>query len=370
MIEGGANVATSETSGKPGSVVGARNSKLIGRRPVALDRVLDDRMFAGTAMTSRPDVMRVGRIRGTSMAMTRPVFADPRTDFVFQRIFGSEDHKPVLLGFLNDLLELDDAHRIRSVSLLPPEQRPKVEELKYSIVDVKCVDVRGTTYVVEMQVLNVEAFEKRVMYNVAKAYTNQLDVGQVYPDLNDVIGISICDFELWPRKDGFTVPMLSRWRMQEQKSGTQGLAQLQLVFLELPKYDGTTEPRTLVDKWAYFFREAGSLTAIPEALAHPPVLEALEAARTARFTTAEWDAYIRAGMAIQNERGALSLARKEGRREGREEGRKDGLRVAIEALCEAFGIELSAERRTKLQALDTRGLEALLAKLRAERRWP
>src|SRR5678815_4436539 len=126
--------------------------------------------------------------------MTRPVFADPKTDFVFQRIFGSEDHKPVLLGLLNDLLELDDAHRIQSVSLLAPEQRPKVAELKYSIVDVKCVDVRGTTYVVEMQVLNVEAFEKRVVYNVATAYTNQLDAGQVYPDLNDVIGITTVSY--------------------------------------------------------------------------------------------------------------------------------------------------------------------------------
>src|SRR5678815_3963326 len=144
--------------------------------------------------------------------MTRPVFADPKTDFVFQRIFGSEDHKPVLLGLLNDLLELDDAHRIQSVSLLAPEQRPKVAELKYSIVDVKCVDVRGTTYVVEMQVLNVEAFEKRVVYNV----------GQAYPDLNDVIGITICDFELWPHSKCYAVPMLSRWRMQEQKSGTRG----------------------------------------------------------------------------------------------------------------------------------------------------
>jgi predicted transposase/invertase (TIGR01784 family) len=169
--------------------------------------------------------------------MVRPVFADPKTDFVFQRIFGSEDHKPILLGFLNDLLELDEAHRIQSVSLLSPEQRPKVAELKNSIVDVKCVDVRGTTYVVEMQVLNVEAFEKRVVYNVAKAYTNQLDAGQTYPDLNDVIGISICDFELWPRKTGSSVPMLSRWRMQEQKRGTTGLSQLQLVFLELPKYE-------------------------------------------------------------------------------------------------------------------------------------
>jgi predicted transposase/invertase (TIGR01784 family) len=298
--------------------------------------------------------------------MSRPLFADPKTDFVFQRIFGSEDHKPVLLGFLNDLLELDDAHRIKSVSLLPPEQRPKVSELKHSIVDVKCVDIRGTTYVVEMQVLNVEAFEKRVMYNVAKAYTNQLDAGQIYPELNDVIGITICDFELWPRKKGFGVPMLSRWRMQEQNSGTHGLSQLQLVFLELPKYEDGKAPESLVEKWAYFFREAESLTAIPQALSHPPVLEALEAARTARFTTSEWDAYIRAGMAIQNERGALSLAH----REGREQGREEALRLGSEALCDAFAIDLSIERKRQLQALDATGLEALMAKLRAERRWP
>jgi hypothetical protein len=44
--------------------------------------------------------------------MVRPVFADPKTDFVFQRIFGSEDHKPVLIGFLNDLLELALDHRL------------------------------------------------------------------------------------------------------------------------------------------------------------------------------------------------------------------------------------------------------------------
>ncbi len=50
-----------------------------------------------------------------------PVFGDPKTDFVFQRVLGSEDHKTALLGFLNDILQLDDAHRITSVALLPPE---------------------------------------------------------------------------------------------------------------------------------------------------------------------------------------------------------------------------------------------------------
>jgi predicted transposase/invertase (TIGR01784 family) len=273
-----------------------------------------------------------------------PVFGDPKTDFVFQRIFGSEDHKTALIGFLNDILQLDQTHRVTSVMLLPPEQRPKVSELKYSIVDVKCVDVRGTTYVVEMQVFNVEAFEKRVIYNVAKAYTNQLGVGFAYPELDDVIGISICDFELWPRAQAPHVPMLSRWRMQEQQSGVIGLPQLPLVFLELPKYSGGDDPQSFVDKWAYFFREAENLMAIPVALRHPQLLDALDGARTARFNRQEWDAYIAAGMAIQNERGALSLARGEERVEERARAVLTVLRVRGIAVPDAARVRILAEK--------------------------
>ncbi|MFO0757039.1 MAG: Rpn family recombination-promoting nuclease/putative transposase [Byssovorax sp.] len=206
----------------------------------------------------------------------------------------------------------------------------------------KCVDARGTTYVVEMQVLNVEAFEKRVVYNVAKAYTNQLGASFAYPELDDVIGISICDTELWPRKDNRGVPMLSRWRMREQTSGEAGLSQLQFVFLELPKYTAGDDPQTLVDKWAYFFREAGNLMAIPDALRHPHSLDALEGARTARFTRAEWDAYIAAGMAIQNERGALSLARKEGEVKAR--------RDTLLRLLTRAGISITEVDRDRIQA--------------------
>ena len=156
--------------------------------------------------------------------MPRPTFADPKTDFAFKRIFGSEEHKSVLVAFLNDILDLDEPHRIVAVELLPAEQRPAVAELKLSIVDVKCTDARGVTYVVEMQVLQVEGFEKRVVYNVAKAYVNQIARGELYPDLNDVVGITICDFELWPDNGERKIPMLSRWRMTEHKATPELLA--------------------------------------------------------------------------------------------------------------------------------------------------
>jgi Uma2 family endonuclease len=47
-----------------------------------------------------------------------------------------------------------------------------------------------------------------------------------------------------------------------------------------------------------------------------------------------------------------------------------GLKKGVESLCDVLGIELSAERRDHLDALDAAGLETLLMKIRTERRWP
>ena len=44
--------------------------------------------------------------------MPRPTFADPKTDFIFKRIFGTEPHKHLLIQLLNTLLELDEGRRI------------------------------------------------------------------------------------------------------------------------------------------------------------------------------------------------------------------------------------------------------------------
>ncbi len=40
--------------------------------------------------------------------------------------------------------------------------------------------------------------------------------------------------------------MLSRWKMHEQHTGVAGLAQVQYVFLELPKYTAGSHPTDLV----------------------------------------------------------------------------------------------------------------------------
>ncbi|XXT14668.1 Rpn family recombination-promoting nuclease/putative transposase [Sorangium sp. So ce429] len=283
----------------------------------------------------------------------QPVFADPKTDFVFKRIFGAESRKPLLIALLNHLLELDDERRILDVQHLTSEQHVDVAELKLSIVDVKCTDATGRRFVVEMQVLKVEGFEKRVVYNASKAYVMQLRNADEYPALCDVVGVTICNFNLWTETDGngrFKVPMLSRWRMQEQHSGERGLPQMPYAFLELPKYAAGDAPATLIDKWAYFFREAKNLNVVPPALSEKPFRDALEVARTATFSPEEWEAYERAKMAEQDARGALAVARQEGIEEGHKSGLVEGKRDTLLRLLARAGITLSEGERARIRA--------------------
>jgi predicted transposase/invertase (TIGR01784 family) len=222
-----------------------------------------------------------------------------------------------------------------------------------------------------MQVLKVEGFEKRVVYNASKAYVMQLRNADEYPALCDVVGVTICNFNLWPeRGDGgsYQVPMLSRWRMQEQHSGERGLPQVQYAFMELPKYAAGDAPRTLIDRWAYFFREAKNLSVVPPALSEDPFRGALEVARAATFSPEEWEAYERAKMAEQDARGALAVARQEGAEEGHKsgvveghksgvvEGHKSGLaeglaagkRDALLRLLARAGLMLTQEQRGRI----------------------
>lgn len=298
-----------------------------------------------------------------------PVFADPKTDVIFKKIFGQKERQHLLIDLLNALLELDTAHRIVDLEYLTPEQLPLRKDGKLSILDVKCLDAMGTRYVIEMQVVEAVGFQKRVVYNASKAYTTQLSSGEDYPSLNDVIAVTICDFSLWSDTNEAgvpRVPMLSRWRMQEQHSGVCGLPEVQYVFLELPKYARTSRPRTTVEKWAHLFRVARSLDRVPEELSEAPYAQALEIARLSNLSADEATEYEREKMAVQDIRGSLTLAEQRGEARGRAEG----LRQAILGLCEVLALPLDAAQQAELLRLTPDALQTLFDALKQKRAWP
>jgi len=284
-------------------------------------------------------------------------FADLKNDFVFRRIFGK--HPDILRGLLDDLLDRRGERAIEAIEYLPSDLLPLVAGAKLSILDVRCRDRSGTTFVVEMQLLHVAGFINRVVYNACKAYADQLKAGDSYTKLTDVVAISICDFILWPDTEQDAaklprIPMLSRWNMTERASGNHGLLQVQYAFLELPKLTERRPETAGADLWAWLFVHAPELTEVPKDLPPGPYQQAMELANEATFTQAELDAYRKVMDEIQQAREYGAAQRAEGEAEGFVKGEAEGVVkgkvAAVFAIFAARNIAVSAEARARIEA--------------------
>ncbi|MCC3424466.1 MAG: Rpn family recombination-promoting nuclease/putative transposase [Microcoleus sp. PH2017_01_SCD_O_A] len=214
-------------------------------------------------------------------------FIDPRTDFAFKRIFASAESKPILISFLNGLIYQGNP-TIQDLQMIDPYQAGEVVGLKDSYLDVKATLDNGTIVIIEMQVLNVKAFEKRIAYNAAKAYGNQLTRGKGYFSLDPVIAITITDFILFEN----TNKIISRFSFKEEEEHFDYICPtMTLIFVELPKFNKSVdELESLADKWIYFIREAPNLEMVPESLeTTAPIQQAFGIANTVNLSRKELD---------------------------------------------------------------------------------
>jgi predicted transposase/invertase (TIGR01784 family) len=124
------------------------------------------------------------------------IFINPKTDFAFKKIFGSEQSKNILISFLNALV-YHAQPVIEDLEIIDPYQSSWISGFKDTYLDVKARIAGNKTVIIEMQVLNVEGFEKRILYNAAKAYSIQLQKGEGYTMLKPVIALTITDFEMF-----------------------------------------------------------------------------------------------------------------------------------------------------------------------------
>ncbi|MFT3770916.1 MAG: PD-(D/E)XK nuclease family transposase [Minicystis sp.] len=295
-------------------------------------------------------------------------YADLTNDVAFRRVFG---RSPALLAaLLEDLL---GEPRIGAVEPLSPEHAPEIAGASLPVASVRCRDSKRTTFIVEVQILQVPGFLERAMHEACRTFVEQPRRGGAFQELGSVVAVSICGFELWPDRDQDArraprVPMLSRWRMEEQDSGAGGAGLLQHVVLEIPKLHGRL-PETGAEQWAWLFRHAADLTEVPAHLPSGPHRRALELCDLATFTAADLEAYRRARDAIEQTREAVRVAEARGRREGLSSGRREGvvqgkrdgllegeakgrreaLREALFTWLEARGIEMSPSERARLE---------------------
>nr|WP_318731881.1 Rpn family recombination-promoting nuclease/putative transposase [Roseofilum sp. Belize Diploria] len=268
-------------------------------------------------------------------------FINPKTDYAFKKIFGSIQSKNILISFLNALV-YEGHSTIKDLEIINPNLPPQLEGLKDTYLDVRATLNDGTLVIIEMQVLNVQSFGKRVLFNAAKAYTFQLQKGQGYRMLKPVIALTITDFEMFPERNR----LISHFVYREKSEGWHYPDNdLELVFVELPKFTkDLNQLETLADKWIYFMKFARSLTSIPESLNEIPELhQAFEIANEAGLMPEELEALERREMFIYDQQGAIALGRQEGIEEGKRAIARNLLgQLNDEEIAQATGLSLEA----------------------------
>ncbi|XZN91651.1 MAG: Rpn family recombination-promoting nuclease/putative transposase [Microcoleus sp.] len=288
------------------------------------------------------------------------IFINPKTDYAFKKIFGSSESKDILISFLNALI-YEGNSTIQDLEIINPNLPPKVEGLKDSYLDVKAQLNNGTLVIIEMQVLNVQSFGKRVFYNAAKTYAFQLQAAQGYRLLKPVIALTITDFEMFPESEDFS----SRFVLKEvNKNFTYPENDLDLVFVELPKFtkeEGQLE--TLADKWIYFMKNARSLTSVPETMdSIPEIHQAFDIANQARLSREELEDLDRREQFIYDQQGAIIKAVQEGIEQGIEQGREEGMREKAIAIAQQLLARLddrTISQTTGLSVEDVRNLRSM-----------
>ena len=261
------------------------------------------------------------------MAFSR--FLDPKNDYLFKRLFGTEKNKDILIHFINSVLHLEGETAVQDVTYLQTDLNPEYAYKKQSMVDVLCRDKVGTQFIIEMQVAKFSGFEERAQFYAAKAYINQMDVGEKYQDLKEVIFIALTDYVMFPDKPTWKSDHVTL----DKKTFTQDLKAFSFTFIELPKFTKTIEELTTIEeKWVYFFKHAHQTLEdeLPKLLGDDVVLKkAFDVSTKYSMNEREWNSY---EAALKHERDAraiedynLQQAEEKGLKRGMEKGMEKGM---------------------------------------------
>ena len=207
---------------------------------------------------------------------------------------------------------------------LSPELVPETYVGKNSIVDVRCRDVKGRQFIVEMQMLWTEAFKQRVLFNASKAFVRQLDKKRKYELLQPVYSLNLVNETFM--KD-YPDEFIHNYSVVHEFHSDEIIEGLHFTFVELPKFQAhSLKEKKMAVLWLRFLTEIDEQTkqAPQELLDNPETRKALKAVEESAMTQNELLAYEDFWDKLGAERLLFVDSNRINREEGRAEGRAEG----------------------------------------------
>ena len=286
--------------------------------------------------------------------MYRPI--DPKVDCVFKTLLGSDDHRDLLIHFLNAILGDELPAPVTAVDILNPYNERETLDDKLTVVDVKAQDAQRRRFQVEIQLLVFPELSARILYTWADLYSQQLRSGQDYADLQPTYAIWILDQTLFSARAEYA----HRFTLRDERG--RGLIEHGSIrVLELSKFH-VEQVETEAQRWLKFLQDGEHLQPahLPDWMQHPIMRHAMSTLNGFSEKERDYHRYQSRQEALRQQR-AVQRALDEARETTRaaiqaaemERQAREAERQAKETECQAK----EAERQAKEQALQAKEAE-------------
>jgi predicted transposase/invertase (TIGR01784 family) len=178
---------------------------------------------------------------------------DPRIDCVFKSLLGNESNRNLLVHFINATLASELIAPITQVEILNPYNEKEHLDDKLSIVDVKAKDEHSRVYQIEIQLLFFSNLPARMLYTWADVYSQQLQSGDKYHELNPTYSIWLLGENAIKHDDQY----IHRYKFRDE-AGVPLIEHGGIWLFELEKFNAQVIDNEQT-RWLRFFKEGKQL---------------------------------------------------------------------------------------------------------------
>lgn len=238
----------------------------------------------------------------------RRTLLNPKIDFVFKKIFGSEEHPEILISFLNAVLK--PVKPIVSVDIKNSDLEKDYIEDKFSRLDVKATTSNKEIINIEIQLKNEYNMIQRSLYYWSKLYEEQLSEGDRYDKLCRTICINILDFK-YLKNDRFH----NGYRLKEIETNEELTDLEEIHFIEIPKlktFKSAEEIVDLLEGWVEFLRDPESEVVRTLEMSNKEIREAKDELYRLSRSSKERELYYMREKSLKDEISALANAEEKG----------------------------------------------------------
>ena len=271
---------------------------------------------------------------------------DPKMDFVFKNIFGSEKHPNILISFLNATLKPKDL--ITEVEIKNTDLNKGYIEDKFSRLDVKATTSNNEIINIEIQLKNEYNMIKRSLYYWSKLYSEQLNEGEDYSVLKRTICINILNFKYLKTRMFHSVYRMKEIHTNEELSDIQ-----EIHFIEIPKLEDGSDEKDMLVAWIEFLKNPESEKVRSLEMSVDEIREAKDELIKMSNDDTQRELYEMRAKTLRDKISALN----EAERKGIKKGEKN---KAIEIAKSLINLGLDKESISKSTGLDLCEVEKLM----------